>query len=93
MHQRAHRGARGAAKKLTALLDAQAGVQYEGEAAPQGSHDDYLAIRAWNLLADGNGGVHWQGLELVAGWLGITDLEGLMTRLEIIKGHRPNESD
>lgn len=72
-----------------ALLDAQSGVRYEGEPPPSASHDEALAIRAWNLLADGNGGVHWQGLEIVACWLGIADIDGLLTRLEAIKTHRP----
>lgn len=48
-----------------------------------------MAIRIWNLLTDGNGGLNLAGLPLVAEWLGIADLDGLMTRLETIKGHRP----
>jgi len=53
------------------------------------SCEDALAIRAWNLLTDRNGGLHLDGIELVAAWLGISDIEGLLLRLEAIKGHRP----
>lgn len=43
----------------------------------------------WNLLADGMGGVDWAGLPLLAGLLGIDDVDGLVVRLEVIKTHHP----
>ena len=43
-----------------------------------------------NLLATGTGGLDWAGLPAVAEWLGVTDLDGLLTRLEVIKMHRPD---
>lgn len=50
-----------------------------------------MAIRAWNLLADGNGGIHWAGLPYVVELLGVRDLEALLDRLLVIKLHRPPE--
>ena len=77
-------------KKLTALLDFQsAEVRYEGEEPPQADPLDTVAIRCWNLLADGQGGLNWAGLELVAAWLGVDDLDGLLQRLQVIKLHKP----
>lgn len=72
-------------------MDAQAGIQFEGETPPSASPADQLAIRAYNLLTDGMGGLNWAGLPLVAGWLGIQDLDALLARLEVIKLHRPAE--
>lgn len=45
-----------------------------------------------DLLANGMGGLDWAGLPLVASWLGVTDLDGLLARLEVIKLHRPAEA-
>ena len=47
-----------------------------------------MAIRVWNALADGHGGIHWAGLELMVAWLDIDDVEGLLQRLLTIKAHR-----
>ena len=85
----AHPAAGASLKKLTALLDAQCGVQYEGEHAPTASHADHTALRTWNLLANGTGGIDWSGLPIVAAHLGIADIGGLMDRLEVIKLHKP----
>jgi hypothetical protein len=52
---------------------------------------DRLAFRVFNLLADGMGGLNWQGLPLMCGWLGAADIEGLMERLAIIKTHRQQQ--
>lgn len=52
---------------------------------------DRLAFKVFNLLADGMGGINWQGLPLMCGWLGATDIEGLMQRLAIIKTHRQQQ--
>lgn len=37
------------------------------------------------------GGLDWSGLHLIAAWLGIEDIEGLMLRLSVIKLHTPPE--
>lgn len=48
----------------------------------------------FNLLADGNGALDWQGLPLICGWLGVQEVEDLMHRLAVIKTHRkPKEDD
>lgn len=44
-------------------------------------------MRVWNLLATSTGGIDWAGLPVVVEWLGITDVEGLLARIEIIKLH------
>lgn len=43
----------------------------------------------YRLLANGSGGIDWAGLPLVAGWLGVQDVGGLMQRLVAIRMHRP----
>lgn len=48
-----------------------------------------MAIRVWNLLCDGNGGLDFSGLPLVVEWLGVTDVDGLLHRLAVIKTHDP----
>ncbi len=48
-----------------------------------------MAIRIYNLLANGMGGLDWSGLPLWCGALGVTDVEGLLCRLEVIRGHEP----
>lgn len=73
------------------MLDAQAGVQFEGEERPRASAADNLAIAAWNYLCDGEQSIDWAGLPLVAELLGITDIEGLLGRLLVIKSHKPSE--
>ena len=70
-------------------MDAQGGVQYEGETPPQACPADHLAIRVHNLLANGTGGLDWAALPLVASWLGVVDVDALLARLEVIKLHRP----
>lgn len=47
------------------------------------------AIRAWNLLSNGMGGIDWQGFERIAAHLCITDEEWLIESLHAIKSHRP----
>ncbi len=39
------------------------------------------------LLKTGTGGLDWAGLPLVAGLLGITDIDGLFDRLTVILTH------
>ena len=47
------------------------------------------AFKAHTLLANGMGGHDWAGLPVVCAWLGITDIDGLLHRLLIIKTHKP----
>lgn len=49
-------------------------------------------MKAWNFLATGMGGIDWQALPLAMAWLGITDAAGLISRLLVIKAHRPPEA-
>ena len=65
------------------------GVEVEGATAPEASPGDVTAIRLWNLLATGSGGIDFAGLELAAEWLGVTDIDGLLTRLAVIRTHKP----
>jgi hypothetical protein len=74
------------------VLDAGAGIQYEGEDPPTRTEADETAIRAWNYLADGTGCIDWAGLDIVVALLGITDIEGLLQSLLTIKLHRPPET-
>jgi hypothetical protein len=55
------------------------------------SEEESQAINAWNLLANGMGGLDWSGLPYVVAHLGVRDVDGLMRRLKIIKGHSPPE--
>jgi hypothetical protein len=68
-----------------------AGVEYEGESPPQRTEEDDQAIRAWNLMSDGNGGVRWDALDLAVQMYDVADVPGLVQRLVIIKTHRPPE--
>ena len=51
-----------------------------------------LAIRAWNLLSNGHGGLDWAGLPVVCEHLGIDDPTSLIDRLQVIKTHRPDSA-
>lgn len=72
---------------MTAVLDAQTGIEYEGEPPPEPGHCEVQAIQAWNLLSDGAGGIDWSGMPLVCEYLGIDDLDGLIGRLQAIRQH------
>jgi hypothetical protein len=52
---------------------------------------DRQAIQAWNALANGSGGLDWAGLPLIVELLGVSDVEALLTRLLVIKSHKPKE--
>ena len=69
-----------------------AGIEQEGE-TPQASTEDMFAFKAHALLANGMGGHDWAGLGVVCAWLGITDIDGLLQRLLIIKTHNPQGTD
>lgn len=76
------------------MADGAAGYQVLGgqQAAPL-TLDNAAAIRAWNLLANGMGGLDWAGLPVVAAVLGIADIESLVDALGVIKAHRPGADD
>ena len=77
---------------MTALLDAQAGIQYEGETADATPCPDAVtAVQAWNYLANGTGGIDWTGLDAVTALLQVADeqLELLLVRLLAVKTYRP----
>ena len=63
------------------------GVQFEGEPLPDTDPMDAAAIRCWNLLATGHGGVDLSRIDLAMEWLGIADLDWLMHRLYLIRTH------
>jgi hypothetical protein len=42
-----------------------------------------LAVRAWNMI----GGFDWQGIEWVAGYFGIEDVDQLIIDLMAIRDH------
>lgn len=50
---------------------------------------DLIALRVAKLLANGTGGYDWGGLPLMVDWLGVSDVEGLMQRLAVIRSHKP----
>ena len=52
-----------------------------------------MAFRAYSLLSNGMGGLDWAGLPLVCEWLGVTDVDGLLHRLAVIKAHKPPEEN
>lgn len=86
-------GARGSRKKLTAVLDAQAGAQYEGETPAEPTALSLLAINAWNHLGNGMGGLDWAGLDTVAALFDPTDkdFELMLHLFVVIKRHKPPE--
>jgi len=59
-----------------------------GQLAPLSSANA-LAIRAWNLLSNGMGGIDWSGLGFVVELLGIEDVEALTDALLAIRLHKP----
>lgn len=48
-----------------------------------------MAIRGWNLLSNGMGGIDWAGLPLVVALLGVQEVEPFVDRLLVIKTHKP----
>lgn len=50
-----------------------------------------LAIRVWNALANGMGGLDWSGLDFHCQLLGVQDVEALVDALLDIKTHRPRK--
>lgn len=64
-----------------------------GEDPPQKDPLHNLAIKAWNLLGNGMGGVDWAGFPYVVELLGVQDPEQLMGHLLHIKAYRPPEDN
>lgn len=64
----------------------QQGAEFEG--LVEATEADHHAIAAWNMLADGTGGINWAGLPYVTAHLGVQDVGGLVERLVTIKTHR-----
>lgn len=77
---------------MTARLDAQAGVRFEGQ-QPEFTEEDGIAIAVSNALQNGMGGFDWNGLPILVEYYGIDDVEGLIDRLLVIKNHRPPKDD
>lgn len=53
---------------------------------------DAAAIRCWNLLSTGQGGIDLGQLELAMEWVGLnhaSDVDGLLHRLYLIRTHTP----
>jgi len=48
-----------------------------------------MAIRIFNGLCDSMGAINWAGFELLAERFGISNVEGLIDRLLVIKSHEP----
>lgn len=65
----------------------------EGDEADSHDPELRLAIRAWNLLANGMGGFDVGGVPVVAAALGFEDIDRLLHLLLVIKGHDPEKKD
>jgi hypothetical protein len=75
------------------LLDAWAGVQFEGEELPEQTPAQREAVIVWNYLSSPDGGIDLGGLEIVAAHLGITDVGALLDNLLTIKTHKPPDKE
>lgn len=51
--------------------------------------EDTIAIRIFNALQNGMGGVDWAGLPWMADLYGVEDLDDITERLIVIKTHEP----
>jgi hypothetical protein len=92
VHTSASRSQGRRSKKLDALLDAQAGVEWEGE-QPQATDNELAAFKVRAMLNNGMGGLDWAGLPLACAYHGVRDVEGLLHRLYVMQTHRdPKES-
>lgn len=61
----------------------------ESEELPPLSDDDRLAFRVANMTRNGMGGLDWSGVAMLAAWVGIADIDGLLNRLSVIVNYRP----
>jgi hypothetical protein len=48
-----------------------------------------MAVRAFNMLANGRGGIDWAGLPVVSAFLAVDDVEALIDDLETLVTHKP----
>lgn len=48
-------------------------------------------MHIYGLAANGMGGIDWQALPMLCRWLGISDIDGLIHRLTVIRLHRKPE--
>lgn len=76
---------------MTAHLDAQGGVQVEGEDNEPLTGEAALAIAVWNLLENGSGSIDWAGLPYAVALFGIQDIERLLMNLQTIRCHEPQK--
>ena len=77
---------------LQARLAGNPGAMLEGE-GPEFTHEDDMALIAFNFVSNGMGGIDFSGIELIAAKLGIEDIDGLLDRLLTIKTHRPPDDN
>jgi hypothetical protein len=56
---------------------------------PRAAPEDYLALDALRMLANGMGGIDWAGVPIVFALLGVEDPEDVIHRMTVIKSHRP----
>lgn len=50
-----------------------------------------MAIRVFNFVSNGMGGIDWSGLPYAIALYGVVDVEGLLLRLNIMKCHHPDK--
>lgn len=93
LDQRGHRQEVRHPKKIRDLLDARAGIQWEGEQPPAPDGDDLKALAIFNLLSNGMGGLDWSGLDLLCEFYQVRDVEGLLLRLVELKTYTPPADD
>lgn len=65
---------------------------WEGDGAPVAGPMDFLALQVFGRLNNGMGGLDWGGLEFSVFQLGITDIEGLLDRIDVIKSYKKQDS-
>ena len=73
--------------KIAALLDVADGVEYEGERI-EWSPADTIAAQVAHMIGNGNGAIDWAGLPYAVERFGITDIDGLLDRLDAMRRHR-----
>jgi hypothetical protein len=49
-------------------------------------------MNIYALAANGSGGLNWEAVPMLAAWVGVQDVEGLMHRLAVIRLHRKPET-
>jgi hypothetical protein len=77
---------------LVASAESTAGDDWEGPPPPATNLDEQAATVV-ALLGNGMGGLDWAGLETVAAYLEIDDIEGLMQRIHVIKLNKTKQEN